>query len=66
MVSDDTKRALLRGLRLPADTAADAAGSLARLSDDAARALPAALVVRGRRGGSGFGSAPTRTPAATC
>lgn len=46
VVSDDTKRALLRGLRLPADTAADAAGSLARLSDDAARALPAALVVR--------------------
>ena len=49
--SDDTRRALLRAMRLPADTAADAADSLARLSDEADRPLPPALVVRAGEGG---------------
>ncbi len=49
--SDDTRRALLRAMRLPADTPAEAADSLARLSDEADRPLPPALVVRAGEGG---------------
>ncbi len=49
--SDDTRRALLRAMRLPADTAAEAVDSLASLSDEADRSLPPALVVRASEGG---------------
>ena len=48
----DTTRAVLRAMRLPADTPGEAADSLARLSEDAARLLPPALVVRAGEGGA--------------
>ena len=50
VTGDDTRRALLRAMHLPGDTAAEAADSLARLSEEAARTLPPALVVRAGEG----------------
>jgi glycogen operon protein len=52
VTGDDTKRALLKAMNLPAGTAARAEESLARLSEDAARPLPPALVVRAGAGGA--------------
>jgi glycogen operon protein len=52
VTGDDTRRALLRAMALPGDTLADCAGSLARLSEEAARPLPPALVVRAGEGGA--------------
>jgi glycogen operon protein len=51
VASEDTRRALLRAMHLPADTPAEAAASLAQLSDAADRPLPPALVVRAGEGG---------------
>lgn len=45
-VPDDTRRALLRAMRLPADTAGEARDSLERLAADDRRALPHACVLR--------------------
>ncbi|MCK0196587.1 glycogen debranching protein GlgX [Ancylobacter sp. 6x-1] len=46
-VPDDTKRALLKAMRLPADTRGDASDSLVWLSEQTfARSVPEALVVR--------------------
>ena len=47
-VSDDTRRALLAAMRLPAATAAEARDTLRQLSDERdRRAVPLAIVVRG-------------------
>ena len=51
VTGDDTCRALLRAMHLPADTAGETADSLAALSEEAARGLPPALVVRTGEGG---------------
>ena len=46
LTGDDTRRALLRAMHLPADTPAEAADSLSLLSEATAPPLPPALVLR--------------------
>ena len=48
---EDTSRALLAAMHLPAGTRAEAADSLARLSEEANRPIPPALVVRAGESG---------------
>jgi glycogen operon protein len=52
VTGDDTRRALLRSMHLPGDTPAEAADRLARLSEEAARPLPPALVLRAGEAGA--------------
>jgi glycogen operon protein len=51
VTGDDTRRALLRAMHLPADTAAEATDSLAVLTEEATRKLPPVLVVRAGESG---------------
>ena len=52
VTGEDTRRSLLRAMHLPGDTLAEANDSLARLSEEASRALPPVLVVRAGQGGA--------------